>query len=84
MCTSRASSFVLCAWIRNHLVQFLVGSILPVEQPLTRKDTCKLNPHLYEALECSLYKPMAFFKAIIFPLLDVSGLDGSISMDIGD
>ena len=39
---------------------------------------------LYEALECLLYKPMVFFKAIIFPLLDVSGLDGSISMDIGD
>ncbi|KAI0270191.1 Bystin-domain-containing protein [Russula aff. rugulosa BPL654] len=35
------------------------------------------------ALKRSLYKPAAFFKAIIFPLLDVSGLDGSISMDIG-
>ena len=54
-----------------------------LEQPSTRKDTRKLNPHLYEALKRSLYKPAAFFKAIVFPLLDVSGLDGSIFSDIG-
>ena len=54
-----------------------------LEQPSTRKDTLKLNPNLYEALKRSLYKPAAFFKAIVFPLLDVSSLDGSVSMDIG-
>lgn len=31
----------------------------------------KLNVHYYEALKRSLYKPAAFFKGIIFPLLDV-------------
>ncbi|KAN0124284.1 Bystin domain containing protein [Russula decolorans] len=41
-----------------------------LEQPSTRKDTRKLSPHLYEALKRSLYKPAAFFKAIVFPLLD--------------
>ncbi|KAI0276125.1 Bystin-domain-containing protein [Russula aff. rugulosa BPL654] len=41
-----------------------------LEQPSTRKDARKLNPHLYEALKRSLYKPAAFFKAIVFPLLD--------------
>jgi essential nuclear protein 1 len=54
-----------------------------LEQPSTRKDTRKLSPHLYEALKRSLYKPAAFFKAIVFPLLDVSGMDGSIFLDPG-
>jgi essential nuclear protein 1 len=44
-----------------------------LEQPLTRKDARKLNPHLYEALKRALYKPAAFFKGITFPLLDVGG-----------
>jgi Bystin len=57
---------------------FLEGVILglvraDLEQPLTRKDTRKLSPHLYEALKRALYKPAAFFKGIVFPLLDVSG-----------
>ncbi|KAG5645745.1 hypothetical protein DXG03_005282 [Asterophora parasitica] len=30
----------------------------------------KLNPQYYEALKRSLYKPGAFFKGIIFPMLD--------------
>ena len=32
----------------------------------------KLNVHYFEALKKSLYKPGAFFKGIIFPMLDVS------------
>jgi len=32
----------------------------------------KLNVHYYQALKKSMYKPGAFFKGIIFPLLDVS------------
>ena len=31
----------------------------------------KLNVHYYEALKRALYKPGAFFKGIIFPMLDV-------------
>jgi len=41
-----------------------------LEQPSTRKDARKLSPHLYEALKRALYKPAAFFKGIVFPLLD--------------
>lgn len=32
----------------------------------------KLNVQYYESLKRALYKPGAFFKAIIFPMLDVS------------
>jgi essential nuclear protein 1 len=46
-----------------------------LEQPSSRKDTRKLSPHLFEALKRALYKPAAFFKGIVFPLLDVSGAD---------
>lgn len=31
----------------------------------------KLNVQYYEALKRALYKPGAFFKGIIFPMLDV-------------
>ncbi|KAH8986300.1 Bystin-domain-containing protein [Lactarius akahatsu] len=41
-----------------------------LEQPSTRKDARRLSPHLYEALKRALYKPAAFFKGIVFPLLD--------------
>ncbi|KAG5654650.1 hypothetical protein H0H81_009898 [Sphagnurus paluster] len=33
-------------------------------------DNKKLNPQYYEALKRALYKPGAFFKGIIFPMLD--------------
>ncbi|KAJ9138857.1 Bystin [Pleurostoma richardsiae] len=32
-------------------------------------ETKKLNPHLYNALKKSLYKPAAFFKGFLFPLV---------------
>ena len=32
----------------------------------------KLNVHYYESLKRALYKPAAFFKGIVFPLLQVS------------
>lgn len=41
-----------------------------LEQPSTRKDARRLSPHLYEALKRALYKPAAFFKGVVFPLLD--------------
>jgi essential nuclear protein 1 len=34
------------------------------------RENKKLNVHYYEALKRALYKPGAFFKGIIFPLLD--------------
>lgn len=35
------------------------------------RENSKLNIHYYETLKRALYKPSAFFKGIIFPLLDV-------------
>ena len=35
------------------------------------RENKKLNVHYYEALKKSVYKPGAFFKGIIFPMLDV-------------
>lgn len=35
------------------------------------KNNRKLNVHYYESLKRALYKPAAFFKGIIFPLLQV-------------
>lgn len=37
-----------------------------------QKNNRKLNIHYYESLKRALYKPAAFFKGIIFPLLQVS------------
>lgn len=34
----------------------------------------KLNPQYYESLKRALYKPGAFFKGLIFPMLDVCTL----------
>lgn len=34
------------------------------------RENKRMNVHYYEALKRSLYKPAAFFKGIIFPLLD--------------
>jgi essential nuclear protein 1 len=34
----------------------------------------KLNVHYYDALKRALYKPSAFFKGLVFPLLDVCNL----------
>lgn len=34
----------------------------------------KLNVHYYECLKRALYKPGAFFKGIVFPMLEVSRL----------
>lgn len=36
------------------------------------KNHRKLNVHYYESLRRALYKPAAFFKGIVFPLLNVS------------
>ena len=52
---------------------FLEGVLLDAIRDDIRQHG-KLNIHYYEALVKALYKPAAFFKGIIFPLLDVSFL----------
>ena len=48
--------------------QFLNSVLLPAVQDNIR-ETHKLNIHLYNALKKALYKPSAFFKGIVFPML---------------
>lgn len=48
--------------------QFLNSVLLPAVQDNIR-ETNKLNVHLYQALKKALYKPSAFFKGIVFPML---------------
>ncbi|KAJ4305803.1 snoRNA-binding rRNA-processing protein [Kalmusia sp. IMI 367209] len=48
--------------------QFLNSVLLPAVQDNIR-ETNKLNVHLYQSLKKALYKPSAFFKGIVFPML---------------
>ncbi|KAF2865424.1 Bystin-domain-containing protein [Massariosphaeria phaeospora] len=48
--------------------RFLNLVLLPSVQENIR-ETTKLNIHLYNALKKALYKPSAFFKGVIFPML---------------
>jgi len=48
--------------------QFLNEVLLPAVQDDIR-ETHKLNVHLYNALKKALYKPSAFFKGVVFPML---------------
>ena len=48
---------------------FLQGVVLDAVRSDIQENG-KLSPHYYEALKRSLYKPGAFFKGIIFPLLE--------------
>lgn len=48
--------------------QFLNSVLLPAVQD-NISETHKLNVHLYNALKKALYKPSAFFKGIVFPML---------------
>ncbi|TFY50804.1 hypothetical protein EVG20_g11320 [Dentipellis fragilis] len=54
---------------------FLEGVVLDavredIANVSSRKDHRKLSPHYYEALKRALYKPGAFFKGIVFPMLE--------------
>ncbi|KAL9047580.1 MAG: hypothetical protein Q9162_007981, partial [Coniocarpon cinnabarinum] len=44
------------------------------------RQTRKLNVHLYAALKKSLYKPAAFFKGVLFPLLEGEDDDGPCNL----
>ncbi|KAB8360933.1 hypothetical protein FH972_024665 [Carpinus fangiana] len=48
---------------------FLTSILLPAVRDQIA-ETKKLHVHLYNALKKSLYKPAAFFKGILFPLLE--------------
>lgn len=57
--------------LTQHMAQRFYNLVL---LPRIRDDLCeykRLNPHLYAALKKALFKPAAFFKGIIIPLLEV-------------
>ena len=45
-----------------------------------QKNNRKLNVHYYESMKRALYKPAAFFKGIVFPLLQVWVYDHSLDL----
>jgi essential nuclear protein 1 len=55
---------------------FLEGVLLDAIREDIRENRNKgnrvLHPHYYEALKRAVYKPGAFFKGIVFPLLEAS------------
>ena len=56
--------------LSQHMAQRFYNLVL---MPRIRDDLCeykKLNSHLYAALKKALFKPAAFFKGIILPLLE--------------
>lgn len=61
---------IFCSILSQHMAQRFYNLVL---LPRIRDDLCeysKLNAHLYRALHKSLFKPAAFMKGIILPLLE--------------
>lgn len=52
---------------------YLEAVLLPSVRENMQANQGKLNVQLYDAVRKSTYKPAAFFKGIIFPLVEVSG-----------
>lgn len=55
---------------KPHIVQRFLESVILERVREDIHDTKKLNYHLYKALQKSLYKPAAFFKGFLFPLVN--------------
>ena len=47
------------------------------------KNHRKLNVHYYESLKRAVYKPAAFFKGIVFPLLQVRCSPSLVRSELG-
>jgi essential nuclear protein 1 len=54
---------------KPHIAQIYLNSILLPAVQENIHETTKLNVHLFNALKKALYKPSAFFKGIVFPML---------------
>ena len=51
------------------IAQHFISEVLLTSVRDNIRETRKLNVHLYNALKKALYKPAAFFKGLLFPLL---------------
>ncbi|EPZ33678.1 Bystin domain-containing protein [Rozella allomycis CSF55] len=56
--------------LNARMSQVFYFNILLEHVRINIKETSKLNVHLYNALKKSVYKPAAFFKGIILPLVE--------------
>ncbi|KAH6915219.1 cell adhesion protein byn-1 [Coprinopsis sp. MPI-PUGE-AT-0042] len=66
----RAATKIFISNMKPAQAQLFLGVVLLDAVRNDIQENKKLNVHYYEALKRSLYKPAAFFKGIIFPLLD--------------
>jgi len=55
---------------KPHIVQQFLEAVLLERVREEIHETKKLNVHLYKALKKALYKPAAFFKGFLFPLVN--------------
>lgn len=67
----RAATRIFISSMKPPQAQLFLGVVLLDAIREDIRANKKLNVHYYEALKRSLFKPSAFFKGIIFPLLDV-------------
>lgn len=68
----RAATRIFISNMKPAQAQLFLGVVLLDAVREDIRQNKKMNVHYYEALKRALYKPAAFFKGIIFPLLDVS------------
>ncbi|KAI9811708.1 MAG: snoRNA-binding rRNA-processing protein [Thelocarpon impressellum] len=66
-CYEATKIFVSC---KPAVTQFFLENVLLGRVRFDIHETKKLNVHLYKALKKTLYKPAAFFKGFLFPLVE--------------
>ncbi|KAF9008826.1 cell adhesion protein byn-1 [Cyathus striatus] len=66
----RAATKIFISNMKPPQAQLFLGVVLLDAIRDDIQENKKLNPQYYEALKKALYKPGAFFKGIIFPMLD--------------
>jgi len=54
---------------KPHMAQIFLSTVLLPAVQENIQETTKLNVHLFAALKKALYKPSAFFKGVVFPML---------------
>lgn len=72
---AKLSSRIFASILAQHMAQRFYNLVL---LPRIRDDLSeyrKLNAHLYNAMRKALFKPAAFMKGVILPLLEVSSIN---------
>jgi hypothetical protein len=77
---SRAATRIFISSMKPPQAQLFLEVVLLDNIREDIKVNKKLNPQYYEALKRALYKPSAFFKGIVFPMLDVNTVLNYVSV----